>query len=380
MHAFAPDDLSAALVRLSDPSSPAALCHLSAAVTADGWLEEKETESIWPGQRFSLKLKAGTRMLHEERSEFQHLQVLDSSHYGRVLVLDGVIQLTERDEFAYQEMIVHLPMFAHANPRNVLIVGGGDGGVLREVLRHPGVERVVMCEIDRKVCEVSRKFFADTMAVEFDDPSSDVEAKRTKDKRARLLYMDAAVFMAQNVNEFDVIIVDSSDPVGPAETLYTSDFYANMKRALRPGGIVCTQGECQFLSEELIHKVMGDARDLYAVVDYAYSTVPTYPCGQIGYIMAKKEGGAGSGSLRVAQRPVPAEMALRLRYYTAAMHRAAFVLPAFMARKLGALRPAQDEKSLTVGGAAASGGSSVVATAAALVVGAACGWLLAKRR
>ena len=299
--------------------------------------------------------------------------MFDSETYGRVLVLDGVIQLTERDEFAYQEMIVHLPMFAHAKPTNVLIVGGGDGGVLREVLRHACVTRVVMCEIDRKVCEVSRRFFAGSMATALADPSSDVVAKRTVDARAELHYQDAAEFMKGHAAEFDVIIVDSSDPVGPAETLYSSEFYANMHKALRAGGVVCTQGECQFLHAELIAKVMADAKAMYPVVDYAYSTVPTYPSGQIGYIIAHK----GSGSVRAASREVPAAMAASLRYYSTAMHRAAFVLPAFMASKLAALRPAQG-----LGAASLLFGKVDVhaALAVALALGAAAGYLLARRR
>ena len=307
------------------------------------------------GQRFSLKLAGeggDARLLHEETSHFslaggfeggQLIQVFDSATYGRVLALDGVIQLSERDEFAYQEMIVHLPMFAHANPERVLIVGGGDGGVLREVLRHKGVQRAVMCEIDQKVCEVGKRFFGKTLSVEFADPSSADPAKRTRDARALLHYEDASAYMAQHKGEFDVIIVDSSDPVGPAAMLYSSKFYSDMHAALRPGGIVCTQGECQFLHDELIAKVMRDARALYPVVDYAYSTVPTYPSGQIGFIIAQKAGGVAAGGgaasdVRVAKRAVPAEMAAALRYYSAAIHSAAFVLPAFMAAKLADTR------------------------------------------
>jgi spermidine synthase len=345
-----------------------------------GWLEEKET--MWPGQRFSLKLKEGSKLIHEERSEYQHIQLFDSETYGRVLVLDGVIQLTERDEFAYQEMIVHLPMFAHKNPRNVLIVGGGDGGVLREVLNHATVQRVVMCEIDRKVCEVSKKYFPTTMATAFNDPSSDDVAKRTKDPRAQLHYQDAAEFMKHHENEFDVIIVDSSDPVGPAETLYSSDFYANMHKALRPGGVVCTQGECQFLHADLIAKVMGDARALYPVVDYAFSTVPTYPSGQIGYIIAQKSSGSAPSNIRVPSRPVPRDLQAKLRYYNSAIHSAAFVLPAFMANKLASLRNPQTLGGSSSGSAKVLGVevSPAVVGAIFTVVGAAIGYFVAKRR
>jgi spermidine synthase len=421
----------------------------------NGWFEEKE--QMWPGQRFSLKLaepKAGgapPRLLHEETSHFslaggieggQLIQVFDSATYGRVLALDGVIQLSERDEFAYQEMIVHLPMFAHANPERVLIVGGGDGGVLREVLRHKGVQRAVMCEIDQvraagrqgacartaranrtralvrlslasspraadaqppclprtraparprrpprhpplprpaqKVCEVGKRFFGSTLSVEFADPSSAEPAKRTRDPRALLHYEDASAYMAQHKGEFDVIIVDSSDPVGPAAMLYSSKFYSDMHAALRPGGIVCTQGECQFLHEKLIADVMRDARALYPVVDYAFSTVPTYPSGQIGFIIAQKAGGAG-GDLRVAKRAVPADMAAALRYYSAAIHGAAFVLPAFMDKLLRGSRQPQAAAAAP----AANAGPTIDARAAvvlAVAVGAAAFFFGKQRR
>ena len=188
------------------------------------------------------------------------------------------------------------------------------------------------------------------------------------------LYMDAAKYMQEHSNEFDVIIVDSSDPVGPAETLYTSDFYRNMHKALRDGGIVCTQGECQWLHLDLIQKVMGDASALYPVVDYAYSGVPTYPNGQIGYILGckAKRGGA---SLRTPARPVPASMRKSLRYYSEAVHEAAFVLPAFALKQLDSVRAPQEAPkknslmtTLLVGAAAG---------AAAYVLG---GLLLSRRK
>ncbi len=163
------------------------------------------------------------------------------------------------------------------------------------------------------------------------------------DPRCNLLYMDAAAYMKQHIGEFDVIIVDSSDPVGPAETLYTSDFYRDMHAALRVGGIVCTQGECQWLHLPLIAKVMQDAGELYPVVDYAYSGVPTYPNGQIGYILGCKSA-RGGAALRRATRPVPADMAKKLRYYSTEVHAAAFTLPAFAQDALSAVRAPQVAK------------------------------------
>ena len=245
--------------------------------------------------------------------------MFDSESYGRVLVLDGVIQVTERDEFAYQEMITHLPLFAHRNPKNVLIVGGGDGGVLREVAKHPGVERIVMCEIDEGVVDVAKKYFTASTAVAFDDP------------RLELLFMDAALFVKDQVDQFDVIIVDSSDPVGPAESLYTNSFYNTMKSALRKGGIICTQGECQWLHLPLIKRVMSNAATLYSSVRYAYTTIPTYPCGQIGFILAVKE---CDDDLSHPNHEIPKEMLPKLRYYSKEIHEASFVLPEFARKEL----------------------------------------------
>jgi len=176
--------------------------------------------------------------------------------------------------------------------------------------------------------------------------------------------MDAAAYMKLHAGEFDVIIVDSSDPVGPAETLYTSDFYRDMHAALRAGGIVCTQGECQWLHLPLIATVMGDARALYPVVDYAYSGVPTYPSGQIGYILGCKAA-RGGAALRTPTRPVPADMAKGLRYYSAEVHAAAFALPSFAAAALGHVRAPQAQR------AAAPAATALAALAAGLVGGAA---------
>jgi spermidine synthase len=204
-----------------------------------------------------------------------------------------------------------------------------------------------MCEIDKRVVEVSKQFFGGSTATAFSDP------------RAEVLYMDAAVYMKGHAAEFDVIIVDSSDPVGPAETLYSSSFYRDMHTALRDGGVVCTQGECQFLHLELIRRVMEDARGVYPVVDYAYSCVPTYPDGQIGFIIATKT--ADPTTLRAPKRALTDDMRRSLRYYSEAIHAAAFVLPTFAAAKLEGVRAPQTAKS----------GLGVSATA--LITGAAAG-------
>ncbi|RLN61069.1 hypothetical protein BBJ28_00007015 [Nothophytophthora sp. Chile5] len=281
-----------------------------------------ETEAMWPGQKFSLEMET---VLFQGKSNFQDVLVFKSATYGHVLVLDGVIQLTERDEFAYQEMIAHLPLFAHAQPKRVLIVGGGDGGVLREVTKHACVEKVVMCEIDPMVCDVSKKYFGETMATAFEDP------------RLTLIHADAAVYLRENTEEkFDVMIVDSSDPVGPAEVLYRAEFYQSMKDSLAPNGIVCTQGECLWLHLDLIVDVMSRCQSIFPTINYSYTTIPTYPSGQIGFIMCSLD--ESEGALATPKRTPDAKMEQTLRYYNAKIHEASFVLPNFAERKIATVR------------------------------------------
>lgn len=196
-----------------------------------------------------------------------------SPHYGNVLALDGCIQVTEFDECGYQEMITHIPMFASATPpKRVLIVGGGDGGVLREVLKHSSVEIVHQCEIDELVVKVSKKYFSATLATSFSDP------------RVTMIYQDAVEY-CKELNDrikaikdgtassflYDCIICDSSDPVGPASELFTPEFYSSMCQLLTPRGVVATQAECQWLYVDMIARVLdtcGKICDVYQQVAY----------------------------------------------------------------------------------------------------------------
>lgn len=283
-------------------------------VDKDGRKWFAEDEKMWPGQRMQLEI---LEILEDGRSKFQDVFVFKSANYGIVFTLDGAIQVTERDEFAYQEMITHLPIFSHPNPKKVLIVGGGDGGVLREVCKHPGVETIHMCEIDEAVCSLSKKYLPDTMAQCFDDP------------RLTLIIDDAAVFLADSErggNEgYDIIICDSSDPVGPAEVLFEETFFNSMNNALNPsGGILCTQGECIWLHLDLIKTVIERTRKSMSVVEYAYTTIPTYPSGQIGFIIA-----SNNASFTVNKPVRSPNQGMELKYYTEKLHPCAFVLPAF---------------------------------------------------
>ena len=325
----------------------------------DGWFSESEV--MWPGQAMSLKVE---EVLYEGRSEFQDVLVFRSATYGTVLVLDGVIQVTERDEHAYQEMIAHIPMHCHPDPVNVLIVGGGDGGVLREVCRHPGVQRVTMCEIDKKVVAVSKEFLSKSTATAFNDP------------RVTLVHADAAEYVKDHKETFDVVIVDSSDPVGPAETLFTAQFYSSLRYAMRPGAIMCNQGECMWLHLDLIGEVLKHCTQVFPSVDYAFTTIPTYPSGQIGFLMCSTTPNA---ILRQpARSPAPALQA-QLRYYTPAVHASAFVLPAFAeAVVAGVRRPALPHVSCSVAPSLITR-SSLALAAAGVLAGAAAALTLRRK-
>jgi len=275
---------------------------------AKGWFSELGV--MWPGQAMSIEVE---EILFQGKSDFQDVVVFKSKAYGNVLALDGVIQCTERDEFSYQEMLTHLSMCAHPDPKKVLVIGGGDGGVLREIAKHSTVEQIVICEIDKMVIDVSKKWLPH-MAAGFDDP------------RVKVNIGDGCAFLANSKNEYDVIIVDSSDPVGPAEVLFEKPFYVNMRNALREGGLISTQGECQWLHLELIKKLVEQSRELYKHAEYAFTTIPTYPCGQIGFLVCSQR----EQSPSIPVREISTD---KLRYYNKDVHKAAFVLPEF-ARKV----------------------------------------------
>ena len=210
-----------------------------------------------------------TGVLCDEHSEFQHIQIFETAELGKMLMLDGVIQLTEYDEFAYQEMMTHPALMLHPDPEKVLIIGGGDGGVAREVARHKCVKHIDQCEIDGRVVELCRQYIP-SMACGFDDP------------RMHLTIGDGLAFVRACSCEYDVIIVDSTDPVGPGEVLFGKDFYQSVRKALKPGGVVASQAESIFLYPEIVQRLYGFTRELFAFNGYGFIAVPTYPAGSIG--------------------------------------------------------------------------------------------------
>ncbi|KAF8412125.1 hypothetical protein HHK36_000081 [Tetracentron sinense] len=313
-----------------------AKCH---STVVSGWFTEPRScfdgdgyllyynNPMWPGESHSLKVE---KILYKGKSEYQEILVFESLTYGNVLVLDGIVQLTEKDECAYQEMIAHLPLCSIPSPKTVLVVGGGDGGVLREISRHSSVELIDICEIDKMVIDVCKKFFPD-LSVGFEDP------------RVRLHVGDATEFL-QHAREgmYDAIIVDSSDPVGPAQELVERPFFETTARALRPGGVLCNMAESMWLHTHLIQDMISICRETFkGSVHYAWASVPTYPSGVIGFLVCSTDGPPVDflnpvNPIEKLER-VP-KYQRELRFYNSEIHSAAFALPSFLKREVSLLR------------------------------------------
>ncbi len=256
------------------------------------------------------------KILASSHSDFQHVEVYETVPYGKMLVLDGVIQLTEFDHFAYHEMLIHIPMNAHPHPKSLLIVGGGDGGALAEAIKHPSLETIVLCEIDKTVIDVSRKHFP-----EFD--------KAFEDKRLTVIIRDAAEYLKNTASTFDIIAIDSSDPIGPAEILFQEAFYRDVFSSLTEEGIAVSQSESMFYHQDFIATLLAQNKMIFPVNEYYYTLVPTYPSGTIGFSFCSKTHDPTThlNADRVAELK-------GLKYYSQPIHQASFVLPAFMRDKL----------------------------------------------
>jgi spermidine synthase len=252
-----------------------------------------------------------TRRLLSEKTAFQKMEIYETDSFGRVLLLDGLVQTTERDEFFYHEMLVHPAMMAHPCPREVLIIGGGDGGALREVLRYP-VQKAVLIEIDAAVVEACRRFLP-SLACSFED------------KRVVLRIEDGDLFIRQTRERFDAIVIDSSDPVGPSAVLHQRDFYARLKKCLKPAGVIAAQaGSPLFHLDHLKVKAVF-LQKLFKFALYFLGPVPTYPGGFWCYSFLSDR----VNPLKIGNRQPPRG----LKYYNPAIHRAAFALPGFLKKR-----------------------------------------------
>ncbi|UCF90793.1 MAG: polyamine aminopropyltransferase [Desulfobacterales bacterium] len=264
------------------------------------------------------------RTLFSQRSRFQQVDVLKTKNHGVILVNDGIVMLTERDEFIYHEMIAHVPLFVHPRAKQILVIGGGDGGTVREVLKHRSVERVVMVEIDEMVVRACREHLP-------------AVGGALDDSRLELVFEDGIQYVAETDARFDIVMVDSSDPVGPGTGLFERSFYEHVAGILKPDGILITQAESAFYDHALQKSMFSSQRPFFKKLHmYLYTTL-AYPGGLYGF------GFASQGLCPVkdfsADRVKAANLATR--YYNARIHRAAFMLPVFLEEALaGVLDPA----------------------------------------
>jgi spermidine synthase len=274
------------------------------------WFDEMLHAGI--GQRLAVE-----RIIFRQHTEHQDLVIFENPDFGRVLALDGVVQTTEGDEFIYHEMMAHVPILAHGAAHRVLIIGGGDGGMARETLRHPGVEHATMVEIDRSVVEMSRTHLPSLSNGAFDDARLD------------LVIADGAKFVAETDRRFDVIIVDSTDPIGPGSVLFENSFYLSCKRCLNPGGVMVTQNGVPFVQGDEVTNTHTRLKDDFADVAFYSATIPTYQGGEMAF---------GWATDNVELRRLPAEVLaarhdaakLSTRYYTPELHVGSFALPAYI--------------------------------------------------
>ncbi len=275
------------------------------------WFDERLYDDVRQGMSID-------RVLFRERTPHQDLIVFENRTYGRILALDGIVQVTERDEYVYHEMMTHVPILAHGRARRVLIVGGGDGGILREVLRHRSVETVTMVEIDRAVVDMCLKWM----------PS--VAKRAFADRRTQLVIDDGARFVAQTKQRYDVIIVDSTDPIGPGEVLFTEKFYRDCRRCLTKGGILVNQNGVPFLQPDEIPMTRRRRGKSFKVASFYMAAVPSYYGGLMALGWATDDGKAADIPLAVLKRRF-ATARLKTRYYSPEIHRGCFALPTFVA-------------------------------------------------
>jgi spermidine synthase len=255
--------------------------------------------------------------IYEGNTGQQAVQVFRNRRFGRVLTLDGVVQTTEADEFVYHEMLAHVPILAHGAVRRVLVIGVGDGGILREIVRHTGIEEIVAVEIDPQVVELCRELLPQHSAGALDDP------------RLKLIYADGLEYLAQSRETFDLILCDSTDPGGPAASLFTDAFYRNCQQRLGTGGILATQNGVPFLQPEELGGTARRLADNFADWGFFHAAVPTYIGGSMAFGWASNSEKVRRTDLETLRQRF-ARSGLVTRYYTPEVHQAAFALPRYM--------------------------------------------------
>lgn len=273
------------------------------------------TETLYPawGQTFTIDKK-----ILQEKTELQDLLIFENDYFGRVMALDGVVQFTEADEMVYHEMMTHVPILTHGNVSSVLVIGGGDGGAIREVLRHPNISRIVLVEIDPSVIELSKTYFPKMSKGAFDNP------------RVEVVIQDAAEYMKERDERFDVIICDSTDPIGPGKVLFTEEFYGDCKNHLKEKGIFVNQNGVPFLQKEELKMTWENRRPHFDHVGFYIAPVPSY----VGGFMAF--GWASDTDYQVSEAVLQErfnQLEIETYYYNPSIHKASFALPQFILKE-----------------------------------------------
>ena len=273
----------------------------------DMWYTEKHTENV------GITMKV-TETLFSGKSKFQQLDIVETVDYGRMMLLDGLVMVTERDEFIYHDMITHPALFTHPDPKKVLVVGGGDGGSIREIMKHPGVELAVLCEIDGLVIDKSIELLP-TMACDIDGSNP----------RVKLHIDDGIAYIRDHQDEFDIILIDSTDPIGPAVGLFEEDFYRLVHGALKQDGIMVAQSESPFYHDDIQKKMYANLRAVFPIVEMYQAFIPTYPSGFWSFAFASKT----YHPVKDFDRQRTANRNFYTRYYNEDLHLGAFMLPTF---------------------------------------------------
>ena len=279
----------------------------------NNWFTETCSES---GTAFSLEIN---EKLHEEQTSFQKIEIYSTKYFGNLMVIDGFVMLTERDNFIYHEMLTHPALFSHPNPQNVLIVGGGDCGSLREVTKHTCVEKIIQIEIDQRVTQLSEQYFPQL-------------CDSNHDSRVELIFNDALEWVKNAKDQtIDLIIVDSTDPVGPAEGLFSTPFYQDCVRVLKSDGLIIQQSESPLIHLDKIIKPMHNCMRLagFNTIELIHFPVASYPSGWWSASMANK-----NSEIIFAREQQAASANFNTRYYNQAIHKACFTSPEFVAKKL----------------------------------------------
>ncbi|MDH5387646.1 MAG: polyamine aminopropyltransferase [Gammaproteobacteria bacterium] len=264
------------------------------------------------GQEFAVD-----KVYFENKTDHQHLIIFENAKFGRVMALDGIIQTTEADEFIYHEMLTHVPLMAHGKVKRVLIIGGGDGGMLREVCKHDSVEHITQVEIDAQVVEMCKEYLPNHSAGAYDDP------------RVNIVIDDGINFVRECKDRFDVIISDSTDPIGPGDVLFTSVFYENCKRCLNEGGILVTQNGVAYMQLDEVTTTAKRLQPYFADRSFYCAAVPTYIGGVMTFAWASDDLALrGLSTETIAERFAVAN--IKCRYYNPAIHTASFALPQYI--------------------------------------------------